>query len=259
MLIGFGIWSAGALVWRATIVPRLSRGPQANPVTGLMWHAARLYARLMHRARYSGMELVPATNSPGGLIVVSNHTGSADPLLVQAACPFLICWLMARETMFPALDWAWERFRMIPVDRDGADLAPAREAIRIVRGGGVVGIFPEGRIAWPPEEIRPFQNGVGLIIARTKAPVLLVWVSDTPRTTSVIHSLCTPSRARVRFIERLDFSHERDAAAITRQLRERLAAASGWPLNDEPMPKPPRDSAAPAMAEQREAPGPSGP
>jgi 1-acyl-sn-glycerol-3-phosphate acyltransferase len=247
ILIGYGLWAAAMLLWRAAAVPWLSRGPLGDPATGLMWRFIQLYGRLVHRVRYVGRDRVPAANLPGGggMLIVSNHTGSADPLLIQAACPFLIRWLMARETMFAALDWLWDRFRMIPVDRDGADLAPVREAIRILREGGVVGIFPEGRIAWPPREVRPFFNGVGLIVARTRAPVLLVWVSGTPSTNDVLPSLLTSSHAQVWFIDRIDFGEESDAADITQSLRQRLALIAGWPLNDEPMPDKQRPAGVP--------------
>ena len=56
----------------------------------------------------------------------------------------------------------------------------AREAIKHVRGGGVLGIFPEGGLERPARTILPFQAGVGLIIRRTEAPVLPVVVSGTP-------------------------------------------------------------------------------
>ncbi|MFB3138630.1 MAG: lysophospholipid acyltransferase family protein [Phycisphaerales bacterium] len=210
-------------------------GPRAEPVSGLMWRCFRVYCRSMHRATYLGLQHVPDTNRPGGLIVVGNHTGPVDPMLIQAACRFDIRWMMAADQMTPHLDWFWRRQRMIPVARDGTDTAPAREAIRHVRGGGVIGIFPEGGIVRPTGEIRPFYNGVGLIIARTKAPVLLLWVCGTPQATELLPALRSRSHARVQFIDRMEFAGQRDAAQITRQLRQRLTEASGWPLSDQPV------------------------
>ena len=63
---------------------RLARGPRGDAITGLLWLLFRAYCRLVHRARFDGREHVPDTNAPGGLIVVSNHTGPVDPLLIQA-------------------------------------------------------------------------------------------------------------------------------------------------------------------------------
>ena len=88
----------------------------------------------------------------------------------------------------------------------------------------------------PPREIRPFHPGVGLIVARTKAPVLLCWISGTPDTNKMGKSMLSRSHSKVRFIELIDFKGERHAANIARILRERIAEVSGWPLNDEPIP-----------------------
>jgi 1-acyl-sn-glycerol-3-phosphate acyltransferase len=226
-------WFVLVLVYRLAISPWLAGGPGGDTLTGFLWRIVRVYTRLMHHPTYEGLEHVPTSNDPGGLIVVSNHTGPIDPLLIQAVCPFEIRWMMAADMMAPQLDWLWQR--MIPVDRNGRDSASAREAIRHVKSGGVIGIFPEGGIAVPRGQVRPFHEGVGLIIARTGAPVLLVWCSDTPRETHMFRALAKPSRARVRFIDRFEVPPGSGAVDITRQLRKRIADSSGWPINDEPL------------------------
>lgn len=241
IILAIGAWIALVLLIRWLIVPWLARGPEGDPVVGLLWRILRLYARLLHRVAHHGMEDLRDQIQSGPLIVVSNHTGSVDPLLIQAGCRFNIRWMMASEMMSPQLDWLWRRQKLIPVDRDGRDVASARQALRHLEAGGTVGIFPEGRIVQPPRQIRPFHLGVGLIVARSKAPVLLVWVSGTPETSSLIDSLITPSRARIEFLELIDFRGERDGHIITQTLRERLAQVSNWPLVDQPMPRRPDD------------------
>ncbi len=235
VLLLVAAWTAIVLIVRWMAARWLSEGPAGDAVHFLTWQALRGYSRLMHRTTYSGLEHVPQTNAPGGLVVVSNHTGPVDPLIIQAACHFKIRWMMAADFMIPQLAPFWRWLRLIPVDRNGRDSGPARAAIRHVRGGGVIGIFPEGAIA-PRGEVRPFHQGAGLIIARTKAPVLLVWVSGTPASPEMFTALSTRSRARVHFVDHLDFGDQRDAAAITAELRRRIIDASRWPANDEPLP-----------------------
>jgi len=229
------LWVGIVLAVRLVVLPKLHRAPPGgNPAMGLLWYGVRLYCRLFHRARYEGQERLRKQIHPGGMIVVSNHTSGVDPLLIQAGCWFNIRWMMASDMMIPELDWLWTGQNIIPVARDGRDSNAAREAIRHVRSGGVVGIFPEGRIV-THGEIRPFHPGVGLIAAKTQAPVLLVWISGTPQTDSMPRSFATPSRARVVFAELVRFT-TRDPQEITRELREKLSKISGWPINDEPMP-----------------------
>ena len=233
---------AGVLLVVGVVFVRWSRaGPGGDPFTGFLWIVLRVYTRLMHRRTVAGREHVPATNSPGGLVVVSNHTGPIDALVLQAACRFEIRWMMAEALMVPALDWLWKQQRMIRLARDGRDTGPLREAIRHVKAGGTIGVFPEGAIVQPRCEVRPFHQGVGLIISRTRAPVLLVWVSGTPESPYMSVALKTRSRSRVVFIDRMEFDKSVDAATITRTLRERITEASGWPVNDDPLVPPQRN------------------
>lgn len=240
-------WLAIVLAGRYIVVPWLRRGPGARADIGLIWRPVRIYVRLFHRARYEGTDLLPGRvdDPPGklpsaaakppreGLIIVSNHTGSIDPLLLQAVCPFFIRWLMARNMMIPQLRGLWEMADIIPVQRDGADAASIRTAMRHLRDGGCIGIFPEGRIPVPPEQIRPFFAGVGTLAARTGSPVLLAWISGTPKTNDMLTGLLTRSRARVRFLELYRFDRDEHGAEIAERLRRRIAEESGWPLNDE--------------------------
>jgi len=242
VIFALAAWCALIAIIRLWLVPRLARGPGGDPVNGVTWLVVRAYARVLHRVRFEGLEELRDRIHVGPLIVVSNHTGAVDPLLIQAGCRFHIRWMMASEMMTPALDWLWKKQRMIPVERDARDLSPAREAMRHLEAGEVIGMFPEGRIVVPPREIRPFYTGIGLIAARSQAPVLLVWVSGTPEAANLLDSLITPSRARVVYVGILDFNGERDGHVITQMLRDRLAVVSGWPVNEEKLP--PSDRAA---------------
>ncbi len=228
-------WTVIVLAIRWIVLPLLSRGPGGDPVQCLLWIGCRLYAAVVHRAQYVGHEKLRRSIDPGPLIVVSNHTSSVDPLLIQTGCWFRIRWLMAAEMMIPELDWVWRQQRIIPVSRTGGDSRPVRESIRHVKGGGVIGIFPEGRIV-VHGEIRPFLSGVGAMVLHTGAPVLLVWISGTPQVGDLRKAFATPSHARVEFVDLMRFDGIRDADAITQAIRQRLSEASGWPLNDEAEP-----------------------
>jgi len=232
ILLCFTAWSAVVLFIRWAAQRWMCSGPAGTPADFLVWHTVRLFVKLVHRATYENTAIVPQTSKPGPLIVVSNHTGSIDALLLQAGCRFDIRWMMATDFMFQSLDWLWTWRRAICVDRDGKDMAAAREAIRHVKSGGIIGLFPEGRIVTPPERVWPFADGIGLIVSRTQAPVLLVWVSGTPATTDALKSLMTPSRSRVRFLEMIRFPDGAKPAEIARTLREKLAQASGWPMTE---------------------------
>lgn len=223
-------WIAGVVLIRLALVPLRRNAPGGDPINALLKLGAKLYSKLMHRAIWRGEDDLRRNVNSGPLIVVSNHTSSVDPVLIQAGCWFPIRWLMAAEMMTASLDWLWKQQDVIPVERDRADSKPVRTAIRHLRAGGVIGIFPEGRIIQPRGRVGRFLDGVGLLASKTGVPVLLVWVSGTPDTEALSEAFFTPSRARIEYVGVFRFKQHHDPAAITRALREKLAEASGWTL-----------------------------
>ncbi len=232
------LWGLGFVVlwllW-ALATHFASTAPRGDVVTFLATLCTKAYVRVVHNLRVEGLEHVPATHQPGKLVVVANHTAGVDPLLVQAACPFFIRWMMARDMRLPAMELFWQWAEIISVDRSQREISGARTAIRHLEDGGVIGIFPEGMLARPPQQIMPFVAGVGLIVHRAQAPVLPVIIDGTPQVDPAWSSLWRTSRSTIRFmpIIEYDFSEMRPTA-IAADLRQRFHAATQWPLNDSP-------------------------
>jgi len=218
----------------ALVSRRLLDNPRDDVETGLFWHLSRLYGAWVHRLRIDGKEHIPSARHPGPLIVVANHASGVDPVLVQAACPFEIRWLMSQEMRHPAGEWFWQWGRVIFVGGDRAGAAGTREALRYLRDGGVLGIFPEGGIERPPRQIRPFLAGVGYIVKKSGAPVLPIVVTGVPEIDPVWHALVTRSESVVAAKTPIDYANTSlDAAAISQDLRRKFMAWTGWPANDE--------------------------
>jgi len=231
----WGISALGAWLAWAALAHWLAANPRGDIETGVGWRLVRLYARVVHRLRVEGVGHLPPGRRPGPLVVVVNHTAGVDPILVQAACPFFIRWMMALDMQLPSLGWIWEWVEVISVDRDGREVAATREAIRHLGEGGVVGIFPEGTLERPARHILPFLSGVGLIVHRSRAPVLPVLIEGTPQIDPAWSSLWRLSHARVRFLPVIDYTRtELRATEIAADLRQRMAHAVRWPLCDQP-------------------------
>ena len=137
---------------------------------------------------------------------------------------------MAREFMFPSLDFVWKYSEVIPVARDGQDSAGLRVALRYLKENGVIGIFPEGGIKQPREAIHPFAEGVGAMIAHTNAKVLLVTVDGTPMNDEMGDAIIERSHSTVRFIDLIKYPESATKSEITQDLRARLSQATGWSL-----------------------------
>ncbi|MCP3858539.1 MAG: 1-acyl-sn-glycerol-3-phosphate acyltransferase [Phycisphaeraceae bacterium] len=222
---------------RSTLDARIGDGP----LVGAIDLASCCYCRWVHRVRFEGFDRLPETfrhGGAGGGVVVANHTAGMDPMLVQTGLRRLIRWMMWADMMTPALDCAWKAGQVLPVSHGQADSTTLRKAVRHVKQGGIIGLFPEGAIARPPGELRPFQPGVGLLARLTRAPVLVLWIHDTPYTETAWGSLARTSRAVVEFVDVLDLSKEKDPAVASEMLRDAIARRSGWPRNEESMLEP---------------------
>lgn len=228
VILGFAV-ALGFAAW----CRQLLANPRGDVEAGLLWRLVKIYARVVHHLHVEGRSNIPRSSEAGPLIVVSNHTAGVDPLLLQSACPFEIRWIMAADMQVAAARAFWEWANVISVDRERGDAVGAREAIRYVKAGGVVGIFPEGGLERPARTIIPFEPGVGLIIRRTGARVLPMIVDGTPIADAAWTSLVRRSHARVRVMPPIDYAATRmSAQEITDDLRRRYAEWTGWPLGD---------------------------
>jgi 1-acyl-sn-glycerol-3-phosphate acyltransferase len=233
VIVALALW----LCW-AWIARWIMDNPRGDFETGVTWRLLQIHARLVHRLKVAGIEHIPTGPLPGPLVVVANHTAGVDPMLIQSACPFYIRWMMAQDMQVAALNWLWQWTEVISVDRHGREIAAAREAIRHLRDGGVVGIFPEGNLERPQRHILPFLPGVGLVISKTGTGVLPVVIDDTPQVDAAWSSLWRRSRATIRFLPIISYTDtELRAAEIATDLRARFIEASGWPPRDAPDPR----------------------
>jgi 1-acyl-sn-glycerol-3-phosphate acyltransferase len=160
-------------------------------------HAAnRAFARIYHQLDV----LTPCHLPPAGpAILVCNHTSPLDPLLIQSVCPRPIVWMMAKEYYdLPVLNWVYRQVEAIPVARSGRDMAATREAMRALKHGRILGVFPEGKIELT-RELLPFQTGIALIAAKADAEIFPAFLDGTQRGKTMVQAVLCPQKARIAF------------------------------------------------------------
>jgi 1-acyl-sn-glycerol-3-phosphate acyltransferase len=110
----------------------------------------------------------------GPAILASNHASYLDPPLVGVACRKEIFYL-ARKSLFekPVLGPVLARVNCIPIDRDRGDVAAVRAILRLLKEGKRTLVFPEGTRS-RDGKLQPARGGLGLIIAKSLAPVVPV-------------------------------------------------------------------------------------
>jgi len=111
----------------------------------------------------------------GPALIASNHVSFLDPPAVGVSFHNHINYL-ARKTLFKGFfAWLLPRLYSIPVDRDGSDMSSLKKIISLLKAGERVLLFPEGTRS-DDGEVKEAEAGVGLVIAKSGAPVLPVRV-----------------------------------------------------------------------------------
>lgn len=149
----------------------------------LLKRLLQLTGVLAFRVRFSGRENIPAT---GSLLVVANHQSHLDPPLVGIGIPRQMNYI-ARGTLFSSFLFGWllRSIGAIPIDREGTGLAGIKAALRLLKSGEIVLIFPEGTRS-RDGEIGPLEPGFTTLAVRSKAAILPVAIEGAyqawPRT-----------------------------------------------------------------------------
>lgn len=117
----------------------------------------------------------------GGMILIANHRSNFDPIFMHLVVKPKVQ-LMAKQELFknPMLRWLVTALGAFPVERGRGDLGAIKNAFKILRSGGTLGIFPEGTRT-RTDHMRPFQHGVAMIAIRTGAPILPIYFAKTFR------------------------------------------------------------------------------
>ena len=153
-----------------TLTARVAGSPQLRRRQGL----ARAISASLGRVHVEGLRAIP---DAGPVLLAVNHRSLLDgPVLFGAVRRPVSC-LVKVEAFTPRLGGLLRSSGQIAVRRDGSDAAAVRLCLRILRAGGVVGIFPEGtRGHGLVETAKP---GVGYLALRSGATVIPVACSGT--------------------------------------------------------------------------------
>ncbi len=114
----------------------------------------------------------------GGILVCSNHPGLHDPIFLATALSRRLTFMAKKELFrikaFGALIRALGAF---PVDRYNNDLAAVKNAIRLIKGGNALLIFPQGKRCFREDHV-PGKHGAVRLAIMTGAPIVPIGISE---------------------------------------------------------------------------------
>ncbi len=141
----------------------------------LLRFVAFIASRVVYRFRVRGEEHIP---TEGAAIIVCNHVSFVDAVLLMAASPRPIRFVMDHRIFaVPVLGWLFKLAKAIPIapqaEHPQIYAAAFEAADRVLAEGDLLGIFPEGAIT-KDGELQPFKGGVMKILERRPVPVVPV-------------------------------------------------------------------------------------
>jgi 1-acyl-sn-glycerol-3-phosphate acyltransferase len=157
-----GLMNAAVALFIYTLVPEF-----------LMRFIIWMLIHSVYRLQKSGVERIP---EEGAAVIVCNHVSFVDALVIAAACPRPIRFVMDHRIFrLPVLSFVFRTGRAIPIAPAKEDAAMMERAFdevaQALRDGDLVAIFPEGRIT-DTGELHPFRPGITRILEATPVPVV---------------------------------------------------------------------------------------
>ena len=132
-------------------------------------------ANVLYRIKYHGIEIFDNLQTP--YILISNHRSCIDPLVI-ASCikKNHVSFLGKKELASSKIgNYIFSKLYMIPIDRKNTDLRAMKKAIKLIKSGGILGIFPEGT-RHKSGDMQEAENGVGVIIQMCNVPVVPIYI-----------------------------------------------------------------------------------
>lgn len=123
----------------------------------------------MYRFEVVGTEKFP---KDGGILLCSNHIHALDPPVVGMTAPRTVHF-MAKEELFkaPVLGSILPKVNAFPVKRGMSDREALRTALKLLKEGSVVGLFPEGTRS-TDGVLKKGLSGAGFFALRGNADVM---------------------------------------------------------------------------------------
>lgn len=144
------------------------------------------FFNLVHPCKAIGLENVPE----GAALLCPNHTRMSDPFFVVYALGRRVQpRVMAKAELMslPLIGWLLKKAGVFAVDRGKSDVGAVKEAIKCLKGGNKLLLFPEGTRHRDGTIDESGKTGAVMFSVRTSAPIVPIyiparkkWFSRTP-------------------------------------------------------------------------------
>lgn len=158
----------------------------------------------------------------GGFILASNHVSYLDPVALAVASSRKLNF-MARHDLFKNKYFAWliSSVGAFPVKRDSPDISALKEAIRRVRKGKVLLMFPEGA-RQEAGSMGDAKSGIGFLVGKFNLPVIPAFVKGTVEALPKGAKCIRRSSVSVRFGKQIEMDGKMSYQEIAEHIMENI-------------------------------------
>lgn len=150
-----------------------------NPVYAVLYPLVWIFMRIFHPWKAEGRENVPK----GAVVMCGNHTTLGDPVYVVCA----LGWkaqtrIIAKEELMkiPVLGFLLKKAGIIGIKRGKADVTAIKDAMRVLRDGEKLLLFPEGTRVKEGESAAA-HTGAAMFATRTDTMLLPIYISPNKK------------------------------------------------------------------------------
>jgi len=121
--------------------------------------------------------------APGGAILCGNHSSNIDPVLLGYAYTIKThVHFMAKTELFkiPLLGRIIRAIGTFPVERDKTDVAAVKTAMKYLKNGEKVAMFPEGTRIMDEDNVEA-KSGAVIMAVRSNVPIVPIYISRKKR------------------------------------------------------------------------------
>ena len=146
---------------------------------GMLYAVIWPFFNLFHPVKAIGRENIPE----GSALICPNHTKASDPFFVLFAFRrkhIMRAMAKAEIMRVPVIGWLLGKAGVFGVERGSADINAVKTALRVLKEGYKLLMFPEGTRVGEGESVEA-KTGAAMFAVRTGSPIIPVYIPAKKR------------------------------------------------------------------------------
>ena len=113
------------------------------------------------------------------VLIMSNHTGMLDAILIHFAFIYRRLWFLALDNMFETKfkRWFFGNLNCIEINRENMNISSYNNMVKYLKWKKAVCIFPEGQIETEKDQLQQFKLGITFVSIMNKTPIVPVYIA----------------------------------------------------------------------------------